>query len=206
MQDFSHGDKSVVFTALVGEVVGSDKHSETHVSSSGGGGYVGKHGGHVAAAQINSTVVINHEFWVRDDAGVEHDVKLRGHDIPLRPGQRITLIDAQRKNGSGNSWYSVIVNHSAGKHWFLNKGESLSKLLGLAPFNFKALAIGIALFVVLKWLFGSDTFAFLVGGGFFGYRFFIDFKNRNAMVRQLDGHLEGLAQQAYERDRGREVA
>lgn len=206
MQDFTHGDKTVEFTALIGEVVGSEKLSETHVSSSGGGGYVGKHGGHVSPAQIRSTSVINHEFWVRTDAGVERDVKLKGRDIPLRTGQRITLISATHKGGAGSSWYSVLVNHSAKKHWFLNSGPLLGKLLGLAPFNFKALLISIALCVALGYVTGSHTFAFLLGGGYFVYRFYVDYKRHTAMVNQLNKHLEQLVQQAYQHEQAREAA
>ncbi|MCS3473112.1 hypothetical protein M2401_006880 [Pseudomonas sp. JUb42] len=206
MQDFIHDDKTVEFISLVGEVVGSEKLNETHVSASGGGGYVGKNGGHLSAVEISSTNVINHEFWVRDDAGVEHDVKLRGHDIPLRTGQRITLIGALRKHGTGTYWYSVIVNHSANKHWFLKRGAPLSAALGLTPFNLKALMIGIALFIVLGYVTGAHTLAFLIGGGYFLYKYIGDQKRYSAMANRLDAHLESLAQQAYERDRAREVA
>ncbi|MFP3924494.1 hypothetical protein [Pseudomonas sp. W5-36] len=44
MQNFTHGEKTVEFTSLVGEVIGSEKRSETYLSSSGGGGYVGREG------------------------------------------------------------------------------------------------------------------------------------------------------------------
>lgn len=205
MHDFTHGDKTVEFTALIGEVVGSEKFSETHVSSSGGGGYVGKHGGHVRPAQITSTSVINHEFWVRTDTGVERDVKLKGRDIPLRAGQRITLISARRKGGAGSSCYSVLVNHSAKKQWFMCSGPLLGKFLGLAPFNFKALFFTIALCVALGYVTGSEEIAYFLGGVYFIYRFYVDYKRHTAMVKQLNEHLEQLVQQAYQREQVREA-
>jgi hypothetical protein len=204
MQDFTFDDKTVEFTALTGEVVGSEKLSETHVSSSGGGGYVGAHGGHVSPPQIRSTSIINHEFWVRTDAGVERDVKLKGHDIPLRTGQRITLISATCKGGT-SSRYSVLVNHSAQKQWFLSSGQLLGKFLGLAPFNWKAFLSAVALCTALGYVTGLQTTAFLLGGGYFVYRFYVDYKRHCAMVDQLNAHLKLLVQQAYQRENAREA-
>ncbi|MBM0212917.1 MULTISPECIES: hypothetical protein [Pseudomonas syringae group] len=205
MQDFTHGDKTIEFTSLVGEVIGSEKLSETHVSSSGGGGYVGREGGHVRAAQISSTSVINHEFWVRDDTGIEHDVKLKGQDIPLRTGQRITLIKVKHKNGSGKGWYSIIVNHSAAKHWFLNSAPALNQLLGLQSLHFKVMMIGIAVIAILGYLTGAYMFAFLAGVGYLVYRYTVDFKCYKKMETRLNLHLEQLAQQAYDNDRARQT-
>lgn len=205
MQNFTHGEKTVEFTSLVGEVIGSEKRSETYLSSSGGGGYVGREGGHVRAAQISSTNVINHEFWIRDDTGIEHDIKLRGHDIPLLTGQRITLIKVKHNDGSGKGWYSVIVNHSAAKHWFLHSAPALNRLLGLQLLHFKAMMIGIAVIAVLGYLSGAYIFAFLAGLGYLVYRYTVDFKCYKKMETRLNTHLEQLAQQAYDSDRARQM-
>jgi hypothetical protein len=140
MNSFVHRGKEVEFLQVTGEVLGSNKYSETHVSSSGGGGYVGKYGGNVSAPQIHSTAVTNHEFWIKTEDGVEVDIKLQGTDIPLRVGQRISVIAATRK-GSERMWYSVLVNHSAGKHWFINKADDLNKLLKLEQCTGKSLIV-----------------------------------------------------------------
>ena len=86
MHTFTHGDTTVVFTVLSGEVVGSEKLSETRVTSTGGVHVNGKDS-EVTPVRISSVSIINHEFWVKTPDGVEHDVKLRGVDIPLRTGQ-----------------------------------------------------------------------------------------------------------------------
>lgn len=205
MQDFIHGDKTVVFQALSGEVIGSEKLNETLVSSSGGGGYVGKEGGHVAAAQISSVNVINHEFWIKTSNGKECDVKLRGYDIPLRTGQQITLISAGNKGGA-NVYHSVLVNHSADKQWVLKNGDGLNKQLALTPYNYKALLIALALWIVLGYVTGAFALGFLVGAVFYGYQYFKDSKRTKAMVSALDNHLAHLVQQSLERHEQRDAA
>ena len=44
MKNFSINGREIEFWERTGEVLASDKHSETHVWSSGGGGAVGPHG------------------------------------------------------------------------------------------------------------------------------------------------------------------
>lgn len=111
MEDFKHGRKTVAFWAMTGEVLDSSKYSETHVSvsSSGGGGsgYIHpQYRGHinVQAPQVHSTStsIVNHEFWIRTKDGSEKPAELRNVDIPLRAGQKITLISCgNKKKNSG---------------------------------------------------------------------------------------------------------
>ena len=61
MESFKHKDKEVEFYTITGEVLSQQKSSETHVTSSGGGGYIGKQGGHISAPQIKTTVINKHE-------------------------------------------------------------------------------------------------------------------------------------------------
>jgi hypothetical protein len=146
METFSHRGKDIEFWCVTGEVLGSNKYSETYVSSSGGGGYVGgyvgPHGGnvsgHVSSPTIHSSTVTNHEFWIKTEDGLEKDIKLVDIDIPLRAGQKITLILAGRK-GEDNAWYSILVNHSAGKHWFIKSPEELNEKLKLEVMTGKSL-------------------------------------------------------------------
>jgi hypothetical protein len=61
MKSFNYKNKELTFSCITGVVQGGqEKRSETHVSSSGGGGYVGKHGGHVGAPEVRSTVTTKH--------------------------------------------------------------------------------------------------------------------------------------------------
>ena len=92
MENFTWFDgKEFKFWTRTGEVISSNKRSETHIMSSGGGGHVDpQYGGHVAAAQVSSKVVTVHEFWFREENGKEIAVNMRDVNIPLAVGQKIT--------------------------------------------------------------------------------------------------------------------
>ena len=91
LESFKHNNKEIVFWEITGEVMSSNKHSETQVWSSGGGGYVGPQGGQVAAPTVQSRAITNHEFWLKTTDGKEKSIQLSDVDIPLREGQKITL-------------------------------------------------------------------------------------------------------------------
>lgn len=212
MEDFSHRGKKVEFWRITGEVLGSDKYSETHVSvsSSGGGGYVGPNGGYVSAPTVNSSssTVTNHEFWIKTEDGLEKDIKLRGVDIPLRPGQKITLISAGRK-GAGSGWYSILVNHSAGKHWFINSAEELNKHLKLELLTGKSLLIAGAMAWGIAYLTAPDGYrgkswdnaswelALGAAGVFIVFRLVVKLNRVSGLTKRLKQQLENLAQLAY---------
>lgn len=147
MDDFRHRRKNVVFWSVTGEVLGSNKYSETRISSSGGGGYVSGSGDHVSgyisAPTIHSRSITNHEFWIRTEDGFEEGIKFRNTDIPLRPGQKITLISAGRDKSWG--WYTILVNHSANRHYFMANAERLNQLLKLDLMSGKSLLIAGAM-------------------------------------------------------------
>ncbi|MCD8548986.1 MAG: hypothetical protein LRY75_20675 [Shewanella xiamenensis] len=219
MEDFSYRGKEVKFWRVTGEVIGSDKYSETHVSvsSSGGGGYVGPHGGHISAPNIHTTTtaITNHEFWIKTEEGLEKAIKLRGVDIPLRVGQRITIISACRKaDGSGwtqdgPGWYSVLVNHSVEKHWYIQSAEELNKNLqlemftGISAIMAGAIAFSIAYFTASSGLGGKNwgtaswELAFWVAGAFFAYRVIVKLSRWFEISSKLKLHLSNLAQFAY---------
>jgi len=119
-----HNGKVFNFWRRTGEVISTNKMSETHISSSGGGGHVDpQYGGHVAAAQISSTVITTHEFWLKEEDGTERAVQLRGKNIPLAVGQKVTLI-AGSVLGEDQGYYVVLYNHNAKKHWLIQDGWS----------------------------------------------------------------------------------
>jgi hypothetical protein len=78
--------------AYTGEVAGSKTWSDTIVESSGGGGYVGKYGGYVAAPKISSTVKVRNVFYIILDNGQEVQIDSSGWDFSPRDGQRVTAI------------------------------------------------------------------------------------------------------------------
>ncbi|MBI3285315.1 MAG: hypothetical protein HYZ65_10780 [Burkholderiales bacterium] len=210
MENFSHRNKVVQFWHVTGEVIGSNKYSETHVSSSGGGGYVGKHGGHVSAPQIHSTVVTNHEFWIKTPDGKEKDIKLAGVNIPLRVGQKITLISVGRK-AAGSGWYAILVNHSAGKHWFINSVNDLNKLLKLELATGKSILFAALIVACIAWVtapnagFGRNWdhaswgLAFGTAGVFIVYRLILKMTRVSKLRKSLGSYLEKMAQEAYQK-------
>ncbi|TVP92022.1 MAG: hypothetical protein EA348_02800 [Pseudomonadaceae bacterium] len=140
MDNFKYKDREVKTDYFTGEVINTSKHSETYVTSSGGGGYVGPDGGHVNAPQVSSSTVTCHEFWIRQDDGRERSVSLRGYDIPLRAGQRVTMVmasDARADYGH----YTTLVNHTADRHWNLMDGADVNRKLALTPLNLMALVL-----------------------------------------------------------------
>lgn len=205
MENFKYRNKEVEFSEVTGEVLGQNKYSETHVSSSGGGGYVGQHGGHVSAPQVRSTAITNHEFWIKTDDGAEKSVQLSGCDIPLREGHKITLITAGLK-GKKSSYHSILVNHNAKKHWFIKEAQELNKLLGLQIASGKSILIAglIIWFVVWAslpdnggWQNASWSLAFILGGLFLAYRIANHFYRFINLKKDLNNHLQKLAKNAY---------
>jgi hypothetical protein len=78
-----------------GTVVAGKLWNTTHVSSSGGGGYIGPQGGHVYAPQVRSTVTQYEQLFVRSDTQEERAVTIRnGVDIGVREGHRVSLLYA----------------------------------------------------------------------------------------------------------------
>jgi hypothetical protein len=131
MENFKYKDKIVEFSYVTGEVLGSEKFSETHVSSSGGryiGGGMGAPGGTYVPPTVSSTVSTNHEFWIKTKDGQEKAIKLRDVDIPLRVGQRITIISAGLGN---NAYYTMLVNHNAGDYSWITGPNRLNEHLGI---------------------------------------------------------------------------
>ncbi len=197
MTNFTHRKKEIEFWNETGEVLGNNKYSETQVSSSGGGGYVGKSGGYVSPTKISSTSITNHQFWIKTDDGVEKDVKLIGVDIPLRTGQMITLISAKNK-GSNEGLYSVLINHSANKHWFVRGAASLNKGLNVDQMTGKSILVGGAIWWGLSYVTDSIELGAIVACGFVLYRFVTKLVRGIKLNRALSSHLEKLAQAAYQ--------
>lgn len=204
MESFKHRDKEIKFWSITGEVIGQNKYSETHVSSSGGGGYVGQQGGYVSAPQVKSKVTTQHEFWVRKEDGTEESIKFTDVDIPLREGQKITLIASYLNYKERGPW-SILVNHSEKKHRFIKSAVNLNELFHIDVFLGISLAYASGIFFLLSFLL---SFVFALGE----YGIAISFAAAilyliihvskklpriTKMTKSLSEHLEALAQQAY---------
>jgi len=213
--NFIHGRKEVEFWQKTGEVIGTNKFSETHVTSTGGGGtvggYVGPYGGHVggtiSAPAVSSHAITKHEFWIRTDEGKELPIKLSGVDIPLLAGQRITMIGASDKAIKKDwMWYTHLINHNAGTQSIINSVSELNKNLRLERFNWIGISILIALPIV------SEVIVRLNGPyqpsiiwrvvpflgwaymAFVAYTVISKFLAISRLKRKLQTHLDGLVQ------------
>lgn len=90
--------KKVTFYVNSGEVLDTNKYSETHVSSSGGGGYVGRYGGHVDAPRVSSDVYVNQDVWIKEEDGSEIPVQFSDFNAPIRATNKIAIINAECNN------------------------------------------------------------------------------------------------------------
>jgi hypothetical protein len=207
MEDFCYRGKVVKFSQVTGEVLSSDKFSETHVSSQGGGGLVFRNGGYISAPTIDSESITNHDFWIKTEDGLEKSIQLRGVDVPLRPGQKITLISAC-KNGVDVILHSILVNHSAREYWFINSAEQLNKDLKLEYSTGKSLLIGVAIgFGVIALIQGNDpsngqilaSFGLGLGAAiaFIIHRWVKKERKISQLTKNLNSHLESLIELAH---------
>lgn len=92
-----------------GAVLSDQRRSETHISSSGGGGRVVYGSGYVDAPTIHSSVSVRQEVWLRDthDGGVEWSLNTQGVEISLRPDHLITVAMINCKP-------ILVYNHNSG--------------------------------------------------------------------------------------------
>jgi len=114
---------AVRFYRTSGTVLDSKRSSETHVSSSGGGGYVGRYGGTVSAPTVHSNVVTTDDFWIETENGNEEKISMTNKDISLRNGQKISLFHAiadHKKEGP----YILLLNHSDGNNKTIKTSHS----------------------------------------------------------------------------------
>jgi len=129
MNDFGDYKKKVRyinFHRTSGTVLEHKRSSETHVSSSGGGGYVGSHGGQVAAAQVHSTVITTDDIWIEQENGSEKKISLTNYDVALRSGHKISIFYAVLE-GENKGPYMCLVNHSDGQtHWLKPRTEFMT--------------------------------------------------------------------------------
>lgn len=113
--------------SISGEAAGSAIWTSTHVSSSGGGGYVGQYGGHVSAPRISSRTTTHKRFFIRLADGSETEIELSDSDFGVRDGHQVTAVYCQHRNDD-SGWLVRLVNHQTGQK--LDRRSSLPNLRG----------------------------------------------------------------------------
>lgn len=221
MEDFVYKGKRIEFTSVTGTVLSSDKreHTETYTSTSGGGGYIHNGTGYINAPRTTtrSTTVTNHEFWLSLENGEERSIKLSGTDIPLREGQKVTMVSA-RKPGENSGEWTLLVNHSAGRYWnVLDAAGFIGEFDLIFPFEYLeklmvSLTLGIpTLFNLYGFMFLKkhgfvDIFLATFLGAFLGYGlywafFLISLLKKSiespSLRKRIDAHLDLIAQELF---------
>ena len=194
MENFKWYDKEIEFKNFTGEVFNDKKYSETHVSSSGGGGYVDpQYGGNVRAAQVQSTVVSVHDFWIKDEAGEEHPINLRGHDIPLATGQKLTLVSIGLIGGPPQ--HAVLLhNHNIKKYWTLCTAKTLHLYYFNEPqVNYLTRWFIYTVAYILMLIYTSGAVMWAIHIGIIIY-VAIRYLRYAKMCKALDAHIEKIAQ------------
>lgn len=150
MESFKIREQEFELFSYTGEVLSQDKFSETHISGGGGGG---THG-HSTNVRISSRVITKHDFWLKTDDGKEEPIQLVGHEVPLREGQRVTVVyvkSATKENGIP----AMIINHSAKDFW---------TLINLASLKSLKLKIPVGGYII-TWIIVSAFFGLVFKGG-----------------------------------------
>ena len=159
LEDIRFDSNTLKFTDVTGTVLDSAKWSETHVSGGGGGGYAYEGSGQSSGVSISSSTSTQHDIWIKEDStGKERPVQLSGADVPLRQGQRVTVVFVESAKGSMTA---LLVNHDAGRFWKLCGGISIRNQLLLN----KGVDFLGGLGMLVGFCFGAYyTFIWMLGG------------------------------------------
>ncbi|MFM9272230.1 hypothetical protein ACJ7V3_18570 [Halomonas elongata] len=154
MDDLNFRGTQVNFWQIHGEVLDTDRYSETHVQTRGRGSY-----GSSPSVRVSQTA--HQDFWIREEDGHERAIQLENTNIPLRSGQRITVVCAQRRD-SKKGWMCTLVNHATGQTHEITSPKVLQQRLHLVRITGLSfvLALTVAALVVFLTKPPSGYFAF----------------------------------------------
>ncbi len=104
--------------------INSQRWSDTYVSSSGGGGYVGSEGGYVSAPAVRSNVQQRSrlEFWIRENNQTEHHIVLEDSNFAVAPGHRIRMAWGGNVTNERGP-YLFASNFTSNEFWNFKKGN-----------------------------------------------------------------------------------
>lgn len=146
---FKNKEASVDF--IKGVVMSAKRHSETSISSSGGGGYVGRYGGTVSRTKIHSNTVSVDNIWLKTEDGKEHHQVLRNQKSLVREGQEIVLTYFASQGRQAVLF--GLINQTAGSYSQLNPVRNICSKIGLYDyanfFSFLGKLVGVFLFSYL---------------------------------------------------------
>ncbi|WP_139926352.1 hypothetical protein [Hymenobacter sp. DG01] len=112
--------ENFTYEYVSGTVVSSQKHTQTHMYTEGGGGQIttGRNlvgdpvlRGKIEAPVIKSYNTTTHEIFLQLENGPEMSIKFLQDDIAVREGHKITLIAVFRA-GESTGYYACLFNHN----------------------------------------------------------------------------------------------
>lgn len=150
------GRATLHFDVLLGRVAAEKKWAETHVWGSGGGGYVGKHGGHLNSVRIGSTVDLNQEIWLDLPDGSPHCLQVTNMNVQALEGHPLSVVEVR---GARYGGIGTVCNLATGTHFddaalclYLAKAEAVSPwtkpLLSLAAAAIAAITIWSGMWLI----------------------------------------------------------
>ncbi|MCS2611022.1 hypothetical protein [Halomonas dongshanensis] len=134
----------VEFWQVDGEVLDTDRYSETHVQTRGGGGYA-------RAPSVRVSQTAHQDVWIRENDGHERAIQLEGTNIPLRPSQRITVVCAQRRD-NGTGWMCALINHATGQTHEIISPKVLQQRLRLVRITGLSFILALAVAALIVFL------------------------------------------------------
>jgi hypothetical protein len=100
-----------IVECLSAVVLSSQKQTQTHLYSEGGGGRVGPTGGYIQAPQVKSYHTTKHELLVRLADGRELPIAFPFDTISVRPSNAITLVIVYRADTQAG-YYARLYNQA----------------------------------------------------------------------------------------------
>lgn len=119
---------TISFEQVTGEVVSTNASTQTHITSSGGGGSIHMGTGTISAPKIRSHNTTTQEVWIRSDDGHEHRYVFTNADAQVRPSQRVTVLTYYVSGNSGGE-VARVFNHSSRQAITIHDDAAASEVL-----------------------------------------------------------------------------
>ena len=146
------------FSALSGEVVGTEQRSDSYTTGSSRTVIIDGTGG--GGGHVSTSVVVSRDIWLRDAVGDEHHVRVQA-DLPIRTGQQIAILYLQATRPSTKRKVDSLVSvytPSTDTYWKVLELEEIAKTLSTPTWSMTG-------FVCLVAFWGVSLFLCLAGVG-----------------------------------------
>ena len=168
---------------VTGKILESNKQRELHVYGSGGGGATYNGTGGTAPVNIQSSTTIHDEFFLIDQYGQEHSIKLTNWDVSLREGHKIQVIWVISPNQERGP-YVVLNNHNLKN---ITTQPQIIKSIAKKHYS-KNFWLSILAAVVLSFILKSFViFLILAIGSWFYWN-----KKSNEVLKELNQAIENI--------------